>query len=88
MPTLRRMRLGTPTLSGVVQDQIRGALHHGVKRALAVIHSGFQYDIGLVVDSFVSDPDKTDEENQEICLGLIKVADEPRGQLMRLFELR
>jgi hypothetical protein len=45
-----------------------------VKRALAVVRSGFKYDMGLIVDGFTSDPSKTEEEN------------EPEGRLARLFE--
>jgi hypothetical protein len=32
------------------------------------------------------DPDKTKEENEAICLGLIEAIEEPRGRLARLFE--
>jgi hypothetical protein len=56
-------------LGGLVREKIRGGLHHGVKRAMAVIWSGFEYDMGLVADSFTSDPDKTEEENEAVCLG-------------------
>jgi hypothetical protein len=42
--------------------------------------------MGLVADGFTSDPDKTEEENEADCLGLIEAAEEPGGQLMRLFE--
>jgi hypothetical protein len=53
------------------------ALHHGVKRALAVVRSGFEYDMGLIADGFTSDPSKTEEENELACLGLIEAAKEP-----------
>jgi hypothetical protein len=56
-----------------------------MKRALAVVRSRFKYDMGLVVDGFTSDPSKT-EENDAACLGLIEAAEEPGGQLARLFE--
>jgi hypothetical protein len=53
---------------------------------MAVIRSGFEYDMGLVADGFTSDPDKTEEENEAVCLGLIEAAEEPGGRLVRLFE--
>jgi hypothetical protein len=37
-------------LGGLIYERVRGALHHGVKRAMAVIHFGFKYDMGLVAD--------------------------------------
>jgi hypothetical protein len=74
------------TLGGLVREKIRGTLHHGVKRAMAVIWSGFKYDMGLVVDGFTSDPDRTKEQNEAACLGLIEAAEEPGGRLARLFE--
>jgi hypothetical protein len=33
-----------------------------------------------------SDPDKTEEENEAACLGLIEATEDPRGQLAWLFE--
>jgi hypothetical protein len=57
-----------------------------MKRAMAVIRSGFEYDMGLVADGFISNPDRTEEENEVTCLGLIEAAEEPRGRLVRLFE--
>jgi hypothetical protein len=74
------------TLGGIVREKIRGALHHGVKRAMAVIWSGFEYDMGLVADDFTSDLNKTEEENEVACLGLIEAAEEPGCRLTRLFE--
>jgi hypothetical protein len=44
-------------LGGLVRRKIGDGLHHGVKRAMAVIRSGFEYDMGLVADGFTSDPD-------------------------------
>jgi hypothetical protein len=43
-----------------------------VKRALAVVRSGFEYDMGVVADGFTSNPTKTEEENEAACLGLIE----------------
>jgi hypothetical protein len=73
-------------LGGLVHEKIRGGLHHGVNRAMAIIRSGFEYDMGLVADGFTLDPDKTKEENEAVCLGLIEAIEEPRGRLARLFE--
>jgi hypothetical protein len=73
-------------LGGLVRKKIQGVFHRGVERALAVIRSGFEYDMGLVADGFTLDPDKTEEENEVACLGLIEAAEEPRGRLKRLFE--
>jgi hypothetical protein len=73
-------------LGGLVHEKVRGALHHGVKRTMAVVCSGFKYDMGLIADGFTSDPSKTEEENETVCLGLIEVAKEPGGRRARLFE--
>jgi hypothetical protein len=73
-------------LGSLVREKVRGALHHGVKRALAIVRSGFEYDMGFVADGFTADPTKTEEENEVACLGLIDAAEEPRGRLARLFE--
>jgi hypothetical protein len=48
-----------------------------VKRALAVIWSGFVYDMDLITEGFITDPDRMNEENEVACLGLIEVAEEP-----------
>jgi hypothetical protein len=74
------------SLGHLIRERVRGALHHGLKRALAVIHSGFEYDMGLVTNGFTSDLSKIKEENEAACLGLIEAAKEPGGRLMRLFE--
>jgi hypothetical protein len=58
-----------------------------VKRALAVVRSGFVYDMELVVDGFITDPDRTDEENEDACLGLIRAAEGPGSRLAKLFEV-
>jgi hypothetical protein len=73
-------------LGNLIHEKVRGALHHGVKRALAVVRSGFEYDMGLDADGFTSDLTKTEEENEAAYLGLIEAAEEPRGRLARLFE--
>jgi hypothetical protein len=72
-------------LGNLVRERVRGALHQGVKRALAVVRFGFEYDMGLIANGFTSDPSKT-EENEVACLGLIEAVEEPGGRLARLFE--
>jgi hypothetical protein len=42
-----------------------------VKRAMAVIRSRFEYDMGLIADGFITDLDQIDEENEAACLDLI-----------------
>jgi hypothetical protein len=74
-------------LGCLVREKIRGGLHHGMKRAMAVIRSGFEYDMGLIADGFITDPDWTDEENEAACLDLIEAAEEPVGHLAKLFEV-
>jgi hypothetical protein len=74
-------------LGCLVREKIRGGLHHGVKRAMVVIQSGFEYDIGLIADGFISDLKRTDEENEAVCLELIEATEEPRGHLAKLFEV-
>jgi hypothetical protein len=73
-------------LGRLAREKIRDSLHHGVKRALAVVRSGFVFDMELVVDSFITDPDRTDEENEDACLELIGAAEEPGSRLASLFE--
>jgi hypothetical protein len=74
-------------LDRLVRERIQSSLHHDVKRALAVVRSGFVYDMELVVDGFITDPDRTDEENENTCLGLIEAAEEPESRLAKLFEV-
>jgi hypothetical protein len=62
-------------------------LHHGVKRAMAVVQSGFVYDMDLITDGFITDPDWTNEENEVACLTLIEAAEEPGSRLAKLFEV-
>jgi hypothetical protein len=44
-------------LGRLICKRIRGGLYHGVKRALAVVRSGFVYDMDLIADGFITDPD-------------------------------
>jgi hypothetical protein len=58
-----------------------------VKRAMAVVQSRFEYDMDLIADGFITDPDRTDEENEVACLNLIEAAEEPGSRLAKLFEV-
>jgi hypothetical protein len=73
-------------LGRLVRERIRGRLHHGMKRAMAVVRSRFVYDMDLIADGFITDPDRTDEENEVTCLNLIEAAKEPGSRLAKLFE--
>jgi hypothetical protein len=74
-------------LGRLIHERIRGGLHHGVKRAMAVVRSGFVYDMDLIANGFITDPDRTDEENKVACLTLIEAAEKPGGRLAKLFEV-
>ena len=52
-------------LGATLRDRVRDALHVGVKRAMAVVCSGFSYDMEVVSHGFVTDISKTDAENEE-----------------------
>jgi hypothetical protein len=73
-------------LGCLTREKIRDSLHHGVKRALAVVRSGFVFDMELVADGFITDPDRTDEDNENACLELIEAAEGPGSRLAFLFE--
>jgi hypothetical protein len=73
-------------LGHLVRERIRGSLHHGVNRALAIVRSGFVFDMELVAEGFITDPDRTDEENEDACLDLIGAAEEPGSRLASLFK--
>jgi len=73
-------------LGATLRDRVRDALHIGVKRAMAVVCSGFSYDMEVVSHSFVTDISKTDAENEERLHALIDDAEVPRERLAKLFE--
>jgi hypothetical protein len=54
---------------------------------MVVVQSGFEYDMDLIADGFITDPDRTDEENEVTCLNLTEAAEEPGGRLAKLFEV-
>ena len=62
------------------------ALHTGVKRAMAVVCSGFSYDMEVVSHGFITDISKTDVENEERLHALIDNVEVPGERLARLFE--
>jgi hypothetical protein len=73
-------------LGRLVPERIPGGLHHGMKRALAIVRSRFMFDMELLADGFITDLDQTDEENEDACLDLIGAAEEPGSRLAKLFE--
>jgi hypothetical protein len=44
-------------LGRLVREKIRGGVYHGVKRAMTVLRSGFEYDMDLIADGFIMDLD-------------------------------
>jgi len=73
-------------LGATLRDQVRDALHTGVKRAMSVVCSGFSYDMEMVSHGFVTDISKTDAKNKERLHALIDDAEVPGERLARLFE--
>ena len=73
-------------LGATLRDRVRDALHTGVKRAMAVVCSGFSYDMEVVSHGFVTDISKTDVENEERLHALIDDAEVPGERLAKLFE--
>ena len=73
-------------LGAAVRDQVWDALHTRVKRVMAVVYSGFSYDMEVVSYGFVTDITKTDAENEERLHALIDEAEGPTERLAKLFE--
>jgi len=73
-------------LGATLRDRVRDALHTRVKRAMAVVCSGFSYDMEVVSHGFITDISKTDIENEERLHALIDDAEAPRERLAKLFE--
>ena len=72
-------------LSGQVRERLRGALHTGVKRALAVIASHYiGVDLQAISDGYVLPDD--DEDADEVVAKLMEVAEGPSTTLAKLFE--
>jgi hypothetical protein len=74
-------------LGRLVRKRIQGRLHHGVKRDIAVVRSGFMHDMDLIADGFITDLDRTDKENEVAYLALIEATEEPGSCLAKLFEV-
>jgi len=64
-------------LRATLRDRVRDTLHTGVKLAMAVVCSGFSYDMEVVSHGFVTDISKTDAENEERLHTLIDDAEAP-----------
>ena len=63
-------------MSGRVHERLHGALHTGVKRALAVVSSHYAgIDLEAISDSYVLAED--DEEADEEVMKLVEVAEGP-----------
>jgi len=73
-------------LGATLRDRVRDALHIGVKQAMAVVCSGFSYDMEVVSHGFVTDISKTGAENEERLHALIDDAEVPGERLAKLFE--
>ena len=73
-------------LGATLRDRVRDAVHTGVKRAMAVVCSGFFYDMEVVSHGFVTDISKTDAENEERLHAVIDDAEAPGERLAKLFE--
>ena len=73
-------------LGATLRDRVRDALHIGVKRAMAVVCSGFSYDMEVVSHGFVTDISKTDAENEENLHSMNNDAEVPGERLAKLFE--
>ncbi|XP_066323683.1 uncharacterized protein [Miscanthus floridulus] len=72
-------------LSGQVHERLRGALHTGVKRALAVIASHYVgVDLQAISDGYVLPDD--DNKADEVVTKLLEVAEGPGTVLATLFE--
>ncbi|XP_066323911.1 uncharacterized protein [Miscanthus floridulus] len=68
-----------------VHERLWGALHTGVKRALAVVSSHYaDIDLKAVNDSYILAED--DEEAEEEVMRLVEVAEAPGTTLAKLFE--
>ena len=73
-------------LGATLRDRVRDALHIRVKRAMAIVCSGFSYDLEVVSHGFVTDISKTDAENEERLHALINDAEVPGERLAKQFE--
>ena len=73
------------SLRGQVHERLRGALHTGVKRALAVVSSHYAgIDLEAISDGYIMAED--DEKAEEEVMKLVEAAEAPGTALARLFE--
>ena len=79
------LRSRLTALSGQVRERLRGALHTGVKRALAVVASHYSgVDLEAISDGYVLPED--DEDADEEVTKLMEAAKVPGTALANLFE--
>ena len=79
------LRSRLTALSGQVRERLRGALHTGVKRALAVVSSHYaSVNLEAISDGYVLAED--DEEANEEVTKLMEAAEAPGMALASLFE--
>jgi len=79
------LRSRLTALSGQVRERLQGALHTGVKRALAVVASHYSgVDLEAVSNGYVLSED--DEEADEEVTKLMEAAEVPSTALASLFE--
>ena len=78
------LRSRLTALSGQVRERLQGALHTGVKRALAIVSSHYAVNLEAVSDSYILLDD--DEEADEEVTKLMEVAEAPGTVLASLFE--
>ncbi|XP_066384518.1 uncharacterized protein [Miscanthus floridulus] len=71
-------------LSGRVRERLQGALHTGVKRALAVVSSHYAINLEAVSDGYVLPKD--DKEADAEVVKLLEAAEAPGTALAGLFE--
>ena len=67
-----------------MRERLRGALHTGVKRALAVVSSHYAINLEAISDGYVLPED--DEEADEEVNKLMEAVEEPGRALASLFE--
>ena len=78
------LRSRLTALSGQVRERLRGALHTGVKRTLAVVSSHYAINLEAVSDGYVLPED--DEEADAEVVKLLEAAEAPGTALASLFE--
>ncbi|XP_066311631.1 basal body protein 10-like [Miscanthus floridulus] len=77
--------IGEHNALGRVHEQLRGALHTGVKRALTIISSHYTgIDLEAISDGYILAKD--DEEAEEEVMRLVELAEAPSTALAKLFE--